>query len=349
MPPSGRARATLRTIGRRLTRRLARLVPPSSGPEATPEDVHYCYRLLLGRPPDAEGRAHLAEVLPGLTVDDLVRRFLNSTEFRSRPLVLETIGGDGEPVEAVDVGDFVVHVRAHDQDIGGAIRRERTYEPHVSARLRSLVRPGDTVVDVGANIGWFTLLAARLTGEGGAVHAVEANARNTNLLRRSVQANGFEDVVRIHPVAASDSAGTMVLAPQAGSNGIVDDAAWYSVQFDGQLVHALALDDLLAELDRLDVVKIDIEGGELRALRGFAGLLGRFRPHVLAEYSPALLRTVSRCDPAELLAFWDDLGYEATLLLPGADPEPTKLDAAVLDDARRRAGSDHVDLHLSPR
>lgn len=345
MPTTGR-RSGLRS----LLERAERAVRPSDGAQATAADVDWCYRLLLGREPDAEGRAHLlAEVESGLTVDDLVRRFLNSTEFRSRPLVLETMGGDGEVVERVDVDGFAIHVRAHDQDIGRAIRQDRTYEPHVSERLRTLVRPGDTVVDVGANVGWFTLLAARLAGEGGTVHAVEANARNTNLLRRSVQANGFDGVVHIHPVAASDAVGTMILAPQAGSNGIVDDDAWYAAQFDGQLVHAVRLDDLLAGLDRFDVLKIDIEGGEMRALRGFAELLGRFRPQVLAEYSPALLRQVSRVEPAELLAFWDDLGYDATVLLPGEDPAPAPLDVDALEDARRRAGSDHVDLHLSPR
>lgn len=338
----GRTTARLRSLA-------GRLAGPETGPAATPADVDWCYRLLLGREPDPEGRAHLlAEVEAGLTVDDLVRRFLNSTEFRSRPLVLETLGGDREPVEAVDVGDFTIHVRAHDQDIGRAIRTHRTYEPHVSARLRELVPEGGTVLDVGANVGWFTLLAAGLVGPGGRVHAVEANPRNTALLRRSVLANGFEGIVTIHPVAASDAPATMVLAPQAGSNGIVADDAWYATQFDAQLVHATRLDDLLGGLDRLDVVKIDIEGGELRALRGARGLLERFRPHVLAEHSPDLLRQVSRAEPEELLGLWAGLGYTATVLLPDAHPEPVPLEVGALEAARERAASDHVDLHLAP-
>lgn len=328
---------------------VARPQPAAGGAPATPEDIEYCYRLLLGRDPDEGGRAHLLGALPQLSVDDLVRRFLNSTEFRCRPLVMETLGGDAEPIEAVDVGEFVIEVRAHDQDIGRAITHNRTYEPHVSARLRELVQPGDTVVDVGANVGWFSLLAAALVGPHGRVHSIEANSRNCALLRRSLVRNGYESIVQIHPVAASDRFGTMTVAPQAGSNAIVDDDARFARQFDAQLVHALRIDDLLAGLDRLDVVKIDIEGGEYRALQGFAELLGKFRPHVLTEYSPALLREVSRVEPALLLQFWDSLGYEATILLPGEVPEPVALDEATLEATRSRAGSDHVDLHLAPR
>jgi FkbM family methyltransferase len=314
---------------------------------ATVDDVEACYRLLLGRAPDVEGRAHLVGQLPALTVEELVRRFLNSPEFRSRPLVLQTLGG-GDELREVDAGPFRIFVRANDQDIGRAITRNRTYEPHVGARLAELLAPGHTFVDVGANVGWFSLLAASMVGPTGDVRAVEANPDNCALIRRSVRLNGVEDIVRIHPVAASDQAATMVLSPQAGSNGIVDDGGRFAAQFDTRLVHALALDDLLHDVARLDVVKIDIEGGEHRAVLGFSDLLTKFRPHVLAEHSPALLREVSGVEPAALLGLWSQLGYTASLLLPGRDAEPVALDEAVLDAACVRAGSDHVDLHLAP-
>ena len=320
----------------------------SGGTAATVGDLDACYRLLLGRQPDEGGRAHLLEELPGLSVEDLVRRFFNSAEFRSRPLVLETMSGEADDIEAVSVEGFDIFVRIHDQDIGRAIKANRVYEPHVSTVMRSLVDEGDIVVDVGANVGWFTLLAASLVGEKGRVHAVEANAKNVALLHRSVRRNGFNERVQIHPVAASDRADTLVLAPQAGSNGIVDEGWWFASQFDVQLVHALALDELLGSLDRLDLVKMDIEGGEYRALQGFRRLLERFRPHVLTEYSPALLQEVSKVDPSELLRFWDELGYHARLLLPNEAPSPVELTPGALKAAQERAKSDHVDLHLHP-
>ena len=315
---------------------------------ATVDDLDACYRLLLGRTPDEGGRAHLLGELPNLSVEDLVRRFFNSAEFRSRPLVLETMGIEGDDVEAVAVEGFDIFVRIHDQDIGRAIKANLAYEPHVSAVMRELLDEGDVVVDVGANVGWFTLLAASLVGEKGKVHAVEANAKNVALLHRSLLRNGFLERVHIHPVAASNRPDTLVLAPQAGSNGIVDEGWWFASQFDVQLVHALALDDLLDSVDRLDLVKMDIEGGEYRALQGFRGLLERFRPHVLTEYSPALLQEVSKVDPSELLKFWDSLGYEARLLLPGEAPSAVELTPAALAEAQERAGSDHLDLHLQP-
>ncbi len=328
-----------------LRHRLSSASP--AGSAATVDDLDACYRLLLGRAPDEGGRQHLLQELPKLTVEDLVRRFFNSAEFRSRPLVLETLGGEDE-IEAVQVDGFDIFVRIHDQDIGRAIKTNLVYEPHVSSVMRELVGSDDVVVDVGANVGWFTLLAASLVGEKGRVHAVEANAKNVALLHRSVRRNGFGDQVQIHPLAASDRPDTLVLAPQAGSNGIVDDRDWFASQFDVQLVHALALDDLLGTLDRLDLVKMDIEGGEYRALLGFRQLLERFRPDVLTEYSPALLQEVSKVDPSELLRFWDELGYRARLLLPGQAPSDVDLTPEALTAAQVRAESDHVDLHLTP-
>jgi len=333
-----------------LVRRLARRPPGGvgTGAAATEADLLACYRLLLGREPDAEGLAHYAAELPSLSVEDLLRRFLNSTEFRSRPVVLATIGGADETIEAVAVDGFEILVRAHDQDIGRAIVKDRVYERHVTARMREHLGPGMTVVDIGANVGWFSLLGASVVGPGGHVHAIEANRRNSALLHRNVLRNGFEDRVTVHPVALSDAPATLLLAPQAGSNGIVDSGDRFAAQFDAEPVHATRLDDLLADVGRVDVLKMDIEGGEHRALLGMSGLLRRCRPQVFTEYSPALLREVSRVDPAAYLAAWGDLGYEASLLERDGQVVAVDLTASHLDKELEARGEDHVDLHLRP-
>lgn len=320
-----------------------------NGAPATPDDLRQCYRLLLGREPDGEGMAYYLDLLPTLTVDDLVRRFLNADEFRRRPLVLETIGGEENAFEVLDVEGFRLHVMAHDQDIANAIRRNRVYEPHVTSVVRERLAPGDTFVDVGANIGWFSVLAGTLLRTGGAVHSIEANVENCVLLQRSIADNGLTERVTVHPVAASDRTATLVLQRQAGTNGLVNDDAQAVAQVGAHPVQALRLDDLLADLDRVDLVKIDIEGSELRAVVGMAELLRGHHPHVLMEFSPDLLRRVSGCEPSELVDVLRSYGYqEARWLRPGEPPAPVNFDTGSLGEAMAATTSDHLDLHLLP-
>jgi len=212
-----------------------------------------------------------------------------------------------------------------------------------------LGEPHGTFVDVGANIGWFSVLAGTLLRTSGAVHSIEANVENCVLLQRSIADNGLTERVTVHPVAASDRTTTLVLQRQAGTNGLVNDDAQAVAQVGAHPVQALRLDDLLADLDRVDLVKIDIEGSELRAVVGMADLLRGHHPHVLMEFSPDLLRRVSGCEPSELVDVLRSYGYqEARWLRPGEPPAPVNFDTGSLGEAMAATTSDHLDLHLLP-
>src|SRR5690606_15185214 len=97
------------------------------------------------------------------------------------------------------------------------------YEPHVTAEVRRLLQPGMTFVDVGANIGYFALLAASLVGAQGKVIAFEPNLENCELLRRSIAANGFDDFVHVHPYAVAEKAQFFTLDVGTSSNGRIID------------------------------------------------------------------------------------------------------------------------------
>jgi FkbM family methyltransferase len=165
------------------------------------------------------------------------------------------------------------------------------YGPQETALLRALLRPGATLVDVGANWGYFTLLAAHLVGPTGRVVAMEPDPRLFALLRGNVDANGLRQVTPL-PVAAADRAGTLALAghdPDSGNWGLS------SVMTEGGArsfqVEARTVDEVLDQegAERVDLLKMDIEGAEELALRGMeAGLArGRYR-RVLVELHPTL-------------------------------------------------------------
>jgi FkbM family methyltransferase len=137
-----------------------------------------------------------------------------------------------------------------------------TYEQSTQATLTELIHPGMTVFDVGANVGFFTLLASRLVGPAGRVYAFEPLPRNIAYLRHHLALNGVEARVEVVPAAVSDRHGAGLFA--AGANplmGRLSDA--------GDIVTTVRLDDFPVP----HVVKMDIEGGEVAALDGAPNML----------------------------------------------------------------------------
>jgi FkbM family methyltransferase len=142
-----------------------------------------------------------------------------------------------------------------------------------------LFRPGLCFLDLGAHIGSFSLAAAAAGCE---VAAVEASPRNAALIQASIARNRFEKL-RLVQAAVSDRAGTLDFC-QAGPYGHVQTSLFGSIP--SIAVRALTVDELLVEVgwDRVDLIKMDVEGSEVRALRGMTGLLARAdAPTVLFE------------------------------------------------------------------
>jgi FkbM family methyltransferase len=173
--------------------------------------------------------------------------------------------------------------------------------------LSRVVKPGMTAVDVGANLGYFTLTLARQVGPGGAVYAFEPEAANVELLRNTIAANNCEQV-RLEAAAVSESDGICRLylcEENAGDNRIFDSG-------DGRPfreVKTVALDSFLPDTS-VDLVKMDIQGAEARALRGMKKLLTRSRDVVvMSEFSPSLIRR-SGSDPAGYLDDLQALGFD---------------------------------------
>jgi len=319
--------ALLGLLDRPSFRRLLRRLPPAAkrsakqvalGDRADATDLRYCYRLILGRSADPDGWRHYAALIERgeLSVSQLALAFLSSLEFRQRD-VLEP--GDGA-VELVKLGAIELYVPADDPTIGSPMLRRGAHQPHLAALLRRILAPGMTFVDVGANIGYFSLLAARILEGRGRVVAIEPGARNCRLLHRSVVRNQLSNV-EIHPYALSDRRGTLAYVAE-GSNGTISDLdATRDAPPGAHLVPAATLDALVAGLDRVDVIKLDVEGAEGRVLRGAARTLGRHRPAVVSEVSPSLLQRISGVSAEAYLAGFLDLGYELSLVDRDGDGE----------------------------
>lgn len=164
----------------------------------------------------------------------------------------------------------------------------RTYEPQKYVNIAAFLPAGGTFVDVGANVGDFSLWAARCGGPGCRVLAVEAEPDNVTWLRRTVARNGLEDQVVVEGVAASDAEGEteLLVTAKHGTHSIVENELHHTQErfrpVDKVVVPTRRLDDLLAAHGlEPDVVKIDVEGAERLVLDGAPALLASGRPMTL--------------------------------------------------------------------
>ncbi|HEY7137547.1 MAG TPA: FkbM family methyltransferase [Acidimicrobiia bacterium] len=189
--------------------------------------------------------------------------------------------------------------------------------------VRPLVRNGDVVVDVGANLGIHAIALSRLTPDGH-VYAIEAAERTVGLLRANVDANDTGNVTVVH-AAMSAEPGTLRLYVNreyaAGSMVVEHASALFQSHLaiaqtgdgaqpadptrtpwgDVQEVTTMTLDQLTADLERVDVIKIDTEGHDMQVLAGARDTLRRFRPAVAMEFSSFALTLHESTLPADAL------------------------------------------------
>jgi FkbM family methyltransferase len=162
-----------------------------------------------------------------------------------------------------------------------------TYELELQAALHKLVKPGMTAYDVGANIGYISLILARLVGETGRVYAFEALPANTQRWKTNVELNGLSDRMHLFSGAVSNSTAPVhFLVHNSGGMGKVVGSAGRENTYQNEIeVPGTTLDDFIFNLGNPSpqVIKIDIEGGEVLALPGMRHLLAEKRPILLME------------------------------------------------------------------
>lgn len=179
-----------------------------------------------------------------------------------------------------------------------------TYETDLLAALSDYIKPGMVAYDVGANIGYLSLFLAKAVGEEGRVFAFEPLPENVKRIETNVQLNGLGDRVTIVPRAVTDRYGKVhfLLGPSAGTGKVEGSAGRREMVYPGSIsVEGVSLDDFVFEEGNPapQVVKIDIEGGEVLALPGMRRLLESASPVVFLEIhgpeaAQAAWRTFSR-------------------------------------------------------
>ncbi|MFL5578374.1 MAG: FkbM family methyltransferase [Gemmatimonadaceae bacterium] len=256
-------------------------------------------------------RALKRRLVPGLTARDyaLARAYLRWVYDAARLDVVEDVNGH----------------RIHLDDLDSLrLSVNRTFEPAATAFVRRAVRAGDVVLDVGANIGYFSLLLARQVGEAGCVYALEPDPTNFALLERNIAENGYRNVTAMR-LAAWSVSGPLRLFRSEENRGdhrtYQSDAGRKSVDVD-----AVSVDEYVgAQLPAVDFVKIDVQGAEYEAILGMRELLARSPgATLLTELWPRGLRAAG-ASAERYLELLRDLGFALYELDARGVPRPADL------------------------
>jgi len=255
------------------------------------------------------GATHVITGLPDERRTELARRVRAGRA--SRALLRSAAGWYGRaPVPIAGGLGHLLHVSTADLPLdhahAGLIVRG-TLEPPVQEALRRLLGPGDVFYDIGANVGFFTLVGARLVGPQGRVVAFEPVPWCARAVKRNIELNGFEHAqIQQRAVGAADGNARLL---------VVGEASWSHLESTGR--HADVRDEIDVEvvcIDSLvgagtipppDVLKIDTEGAELQVVEGARETIARHRPAIVCELHDT---------NAAFVALMDELGYSATNL-----------------------------------
>ncbi|WP_226345352.1 FkbM family methyltransferase [Agilicoccus flavus] len=189
--------------------------------------------------------------------------------------------GDGRLLVQT-VWGFHLYCPSREMSIVPHLALSGSFENELASYLMTAVKPGDTVIDIGANIGVFTTLLGHLVGSEGQVLAFEPVLENYMFLRDNVESNWLGQRVSTHRMALGDANGEIRIKSDPRWGGLssamtVDDGTMTMGVGDDtshvEQVDCFVLDDIIEGVDDISLVKIDVEGAELRVFRGMLGLL----------------------------------------------------------------------------
>ena len=184
----------------------------------------------------------------------------------------------------------------------------KIYEKNETNFVKDSVNKGDLVIDIGANIGYYTLMFAKLVGDTGKIYAFEPDPKNFSILEKNIQVNGYNNII-LEKKAVSNKLGKSTLYMNENSAGS-------SMHKPNNVVNQIYVDlitlDSYFEVNAItpDFIKIDIEGYELNALKGMESILqSSDKTKIMIEYNP-LTKKEFNSDPMDNLTFLSELGFK---------------------------------------
>lgn len=209
--------------------------------------------------------------------------------------------------------NFLIIIDPKNGYIDECIFLNKEWESHIARKIINELSINSVFVDVGANIGYFSLIAAKIVGPSGKVFSFEPLKRLVKQFSESADLNEFK-CITIFTKAVGEQVGEAVIGTSVqniGGSSLVS----YDSQQNNERVIVTTLDSELSHLDKIDLIKIDVEGFEYSVLLGAAKIIQKFKPKILLEFSPSFYKNN---EGSEILKLLENFDYKIFDLQSGA-------------------------------
>ena len=304
--------------------------------EIVMEQITKMYKKYLLRDPDRDGLLHWINQINNnqTSFDELEKQIKDSPEFH---LVQQFKQGFTNTSEGFDLW-----VHPNDQILSRSIVYDKIWEPETTKLIKKIIHEGDVGIDLGANIGYFTILMANLVGTSGKIFSFEPAPQNFEILQKNIKQNHLENVIS-EQSAIGDIDGKIKLYL---SN---TNAGWHKVfptQFVDYEVSDKNIDVKICSLDKefidkkIDFIKMDIEGYEWNAIKGGKKILEENHDvKLIFEFFPMALRA-NNVKPDTVLTYLLDIGFHIYAI----DENMRLLDFSIDDFCTRHANYSSMNL-----
>lgn len=203
------------------------------------------------------------------------------------------------------INGFIMKLDRTDETISRMILAG-DFESFETAIVKTYIKNGFHVLDIGANIGYYSLVFASLVGSQGKVYAFEPTPRTFQILKHNIHQNGFDSVVTPYQYGISNvnqKAQLYINDYNKGDNRLYKSADMKSVDID-----LVTIDNFLKLDSKIDFIKMDIQGAEALAIKGMFQLLQKDKPTVIMEFWPHRIKRLG-IEPKEMLQDLQNIGY----------------------------------------
>ena len=281
----------------------------------TTEEFKLAYIFLLGREPEQEALTPTS-LAYYKNVEHLRGEIVRTPEFRERATLM--LNSEREEWIFKNIGNNrYLPLCLSDLGVSLPILWRNSWEPETTTAILNRLHKDSCFVDVGANIGWFSIKAAdffQQSGGTGLVYVFEPQRKICTNLAQAAQLSGLTSYLNINAVAVGNDFAPCQMQSKLALGNLGGSFVTNSPLADIEYVPTVKLDYALAQLQRLDVIKIDIEGSELNALRGGSKILERFLPDIFIELNAEMLQAVGSTSPLEVYQFLREFGYSCFLV-----------------------------------
>jgi FkbM family methyltransferase len=201
-----------------------------------------------------------------------------------------------------------------DSDIGRSLYLTGSFENETLSLIKKIIKPGDVIFDIGANIGQYSVFMSKCLADSGIIYAIEPYKKNIQLIEKNIATNKVSNV-SVHQIAIAEVSGPTILR-------VYSDYAYNSLLLIDrkkllreEMVEGQTLDDFVEKnrITRIDLIKIDIEGFELSAFKGAVKTLKKLKPAIITEIQPLNMKALG-IGRQDILDYLSALGYNAFLI-----------------------------------